>query len=292
MIGVTELTRALAAAPSTSVDEGVRGQLREGLSSRIASSVDRLGPGEQVVVTLPLLRQARRRPESLAHPQEAFAWKPAFVRRSLGLAVVSACASGRFRTPAVAAGPVAEEAVTEWERTGWRTFHWEPWLAGLASGGRAMVLADAASWATSLWLSLDWSVLPRPPQIGGADDQWICPASRTVRLKGRCELRLALADGPVVAVGGNPGDAPVALVSVSSGCPGVAWEEELGYLALVAGLRSPARPVPARVVGLWPDAGAYRITEVDNGVLLAAAERVVATVRAMVDAAPARTAAR
>jgi hypothetical protein len=71
-------------------------------------------------------------------------------------------------------------------------------------------------------------------------------------------------------------------VSVSGGCPGEGWQEELAFLALTASLRSPSRPVPARVVGLWPDAGADRCIEVDEAALATAVDRVVATVAAVV----------
>jgi hypothetical protein len=76
----------------------------------------------------------------------------------------------------------------------------------------------------------------------------------------------------------------VGLVSVSGGHPPKAWPEELAYLALVASLRSPSRPVPARVLGLWPDAGADRSVEIDEAALMRAAERVVATVAAVAEA--------
>ncbi len=289
MIGVTEKTQVLTAAPSALVDDAVRDRLVHRLSSGIATRAEPLGRGSQVDVTLSLLRQAHDRPASLSAAPEPFAWKPAFSRRSLGLAVVRACAMGRFRSPAEAAAPVADEAVAEWRTTGWRTFHWEPWLAGLAPGARAVVLAEAVTWATSLWSSLDWSALVTAPQIGGPDDVWLCPLHRAVRLKGRCELRVPLASGPVVAGAPPPSSSrpvapPLALVSVASGHPGVAWEEELGYLALVSALRSPASPVPARVGGLWPDTGVFRVVDIDDRVLAAAADRTLSTVAALVDA--------
>lgn len=292
MIGVAEVTSALVAAPPTPVADGVRARLGEDLSARIAPLAECLPPGEQIVVTLPTLRQALVRPDSLMQPDEPFAWKPVFVRRSLGLEVVNACATRRFRAPADAVGPVADEAVSDWERTGWRRFYWEPWLAGLAAGSRAMVFAEAVSWATALWSSLDWKAFSPPPHFGGTDDQWACPAARTVRLKGRCEVRVPLAQEPTGTGGRNSVASPTALVSLSSGCPGPTWAEELAYLAMVAGLRSPARPVPARVVGLWPDAGEYRVAEVGDQLLAAAADRTVTTVQAIADAARTRAACR
>jgi len=207
-----------------------------------------------------------------------------------------ACVTGRFPTPLEAAGPVADAAVAAWGRTGWRTFHWEPWLAGLADGARATVLADAVVWATSLWTALDWGAFASPPEVGGLDDQWSCPASRPVRLKGRSELRVALGveqgwDADRARDGGRwrpdglgPPTGPVALVSMSGGRPGPSWVEELAFLALASGLRSPSRPVPARVLGLWPDSGLHGTVDIDADVLMAAAHRVVSTVDLVVAA--------
>ncbi len=256
----------------------------------------RLGPlaaalpaGDPVVVGLPLLRRARMRPETLADPEEPFAWRPVFVRRSLGLAVVEACARGRFRTPLDAVDPLVSEAVDQWRETGWRTYHWEPWMAGLAPGARAVVLAEAVGWASSLWSAFDWRAFDPLPQFGGAADQWVCPAPRVLRLTARSEFRVPLgAGGPVPDAGrgvdGGTDGAAVALVSVAGGAPPEAWSEDLAFLALVASLRSPRRPVPARVLGLWPDAGAHRRVEIDQVALAGAADRVVDTVAALVAA--------
>ena len=42
--------------------------------------------------------------------------------------------------------------------------------------------------------------------------------------------------------------------------------------------------MPARVVGVWPDAGADRVVEVDEDGLAVAADLVVATATAVVEA--------
>jgi hypothetical protein len=280
-----EQTRALLAPPIAQVSDDERAMVRDRLISGIAPVADRLAVGTQVQITLALLRRARSHPDALAHPEEPFAWKPAFVRRSLGLAMVNACLDGRHRTLAEAAGPVAAEAVSEWRQTGWRTFHWEPWMAGLPVGARAVVLADAVTWATSLWSSFDWSAFPGRPQVGGVDEQWVCPAVRSVRLKSRAELRVPLARFPSRSPSGpDSAPSPAALVSLVGGTPHEAWPDELAFLALVAGLRSPARPVPVRVVGVWPDAGTYRTMEIDGAALTRAADRVITTVSALADA--------
>ena len=285
MSRAVDLTRILLAPPGAPVGEDERARVRNRLIAGIGPAVDRVGAGAQVEITLALLRRARSRPDVLAQREEPFAWKPAFVRRSLGLAMVNSCLAGRYRTLAEAADPVAAEAVAEWRQTGWRTFHWEPWLAGLPVGARAVVLAEAVTWATTLWTSFEWAAFPGAPRVGGADDQWIVPAIRPVRLKSRAEMRVPLGAYPSgTSPGSGPTLPPVALVSMAGGTPGDAWPDELAFLALVAGLRSPSRPVPARVVGVWPEAGAHRTVEVDGTALHRAADRVITTVSDLADA--------
>jgi hypothetical protein len=77
---------------------------------------------------------------------------------------------------------------------------------------------------------------------------------------------------------------PEAMVAVTGGAPDDRWAEELAFLALVAGLASPLRPVPVRVMGVWPDAGATRMVAIDDDSLKAAADLVVDTVGTLVDA--------
>jgi hypothetical protein len=277
-----EITAKILAPPGAPVDPGDRQRLRQHLLDAVPAWVEKLPVGDQIVVTLPLLRRADRDPETLVGPEEPFFWKPAFVRRSLGLSAVEACFQRRYSTPGEAVGPVADEAVAEWGRTGWRTFHWEPWMAALSPSARSAVLADAATWATALWSSIDWNPFGPSIRLGGPDDQWICTAARTVRLKGRSEVRIPL---EAASGAGSPDQsARTTLVSVASGVPANGWEAELGFLALVASLRSSTRPVPARVVGLWPDAGEHRSVDITSGILAAAADRVIAAIAAVVEA--------
>jgi hypothetical protein len=262
-----------------SVGDAARTRVRDGLVEGVASVVGTLAAGDPVEVTLPVLRRARSCPGSVGLPDAPFSWKPVFARRSLGLAAVRACADGRFRGPAEAVGPLAEDAVDEWRRTGRRTFHWEPWFEGLGSGGRAVVLAEATTWAGPLWVAADWAALGTRAVLGGRDELWTCPGRSAVRLKGRWEAKVA-PDGSKGGGGVRPG-AGTALVSLSGGIPDEGWADDLAFLALVAGLRSPDLPVPARVVGLWPEAGERRTVEVDEAALTDAAERVVAAVELM-----------
>ena len=69
----------------------VRAQLIEGVS-RAMTVHPTVGPVE---ITLSAVRRAHQCPEAFGRVDAGFAWKPAFARRSLGLAAVRACADGR-----------------------------------------------------------------------------------------------------------------------------------------------------------------------------------------------------
>jgi hypothetical protein len=269
------------APASTLVTDVEFTQVRACLVEGVADAAIALADGAPLVVGLPLLRRARYRPDALGQPDEPFSWKPAFVRRSLGIAAVQACADGRFRSPAEAVGPLADRAIDEWRRSGWRTFHWEPWFAGLGSGGRAAVLAAAVTWATPLWIAFDWPSVVTRAELGRSDDRWSVPGFVPVELRGRFEARVSL-PGPSGAV-----PKAAVLVSVSSGRPGEGWRDELAFLALVAGLGSSGHQIPVRVVGLWPETGANRTVEVDTAALTGAVDRVVEAVAIVGDAAAA-----
>lgn len=275
------VTQALLAPPVVTLAEPAWRRVGEHLRAGVARTLDGLPRGPRVDVTLRTVRLAGSCPAAVGIPEPPFVWKPVLARRSLGLAAVRACAAGRYRGPAEAVGPLAEAALEEWRRTGWRTYFWEPWFAGLGPGARAVVLAEGVGWATSLWAGLDWGLLHGRAQLGRADDLWTCPGPRTVRCKARTELRVA--SDPARGAHGPPGSTGgTALVSLSAGCPGAGWQEELAYVALVDGLGSATHPVATRVLGLWPDAGIRRVLEVDEPVLHAAADRVATTVAAAV----------
>jgi hypothetical protein len=252
-------------------------EVRERLEAGVVDAAGGQVGDAPLVVGLPLLRRARYLPDALGRPDEPFAWKPAFVRRSLGIAAVRACADRRFRSPADAVRPLAEQAVAEWRLSGWRTFHWEPWFAGLGAGGRAAVLAVAVTWATPLWAAFDWPRIGPRAELGRPDDRWSVPGVPAVELRGRTEARLTAPDQD------DPGHSGRTLVSVSSGCPGEGWRDELAFLALVGGLGVSGPSVPTRVVGLWPESGARMAVEIDAGALVGAVDRVVDTVAVAVE---------
>ncbi len=280
--GQTELTRALLAPGPVTLAESAWRRVREHLQARVACALDGRPRGPRLDVTLRMLRRAASLPGPTDLAEPPFAWKPALSRRSLGLAAVRACAEGRYRGPAEAVAPLAEAALDEWRRTGWRTYFWEPWYAGLGPGARAVVLAEAVGWATALWVGLDWSLLGGRAQLGGNDDVWTCAGPWPARLRARTEVRVGFGTpggtGPVAPTASAGG---TALVSLSGGSPGAQWQAELAYLALVRGLGSSIPPTALRVLGFWPDAGVRRLVDVDEPALLAAADRVVDTVTAV-----------
>jgi hypothetical protein len=147
---------------------------------------------------------------------------------------------------------------------------WAAWYRALPAGARAMVEAEAVTWATQLWTALEWDRLTQP-MVGGSDDWWDCPGTRALTLRGRAEVR--------VRAGGRP-----VLLVLGSGLPPSAWRGAIGFPALVGSLARGERSVPARVVGLWPACGQVRILPVDNAALIETATAVIGAVATWVDA--------
>ncbi len=251
------------------------------LRTELPPRLVRLEDTSSLCVDRHFLRTAASRPATLAATDEPFRWRAAYIRRSLGLAVLAHCLDGGSPTPAQAAATVADAAVDAWRRTGDRRFGWEAWLAGLGTGARAAVLAEAITWSSGALTAMDWSRVPRPVRMAPPDDVWSCGEGRTVVVRGRSEAGGVTRDG-----------APV-IVLVSAGAPTPELDAELGLPALAAVLRAPRRPSPVRVVGMWPDAGLTASVEVDGALLEATTRRIVDAVDALVVAREtARAAAR
>jgi hypothetical protein len=282
-----ETWSAVVRAPSGPEPAGQRDAVRARFTRELASAVAGQPHWRELVVTMPMLRRALSDTGRSMAWDEPFRWKPLFVRRSLGLAAIEACWLGRYRSPAQAVGPVADDAVATWQRSGWRRYHWEPWLSYQPPAARAVVLAEAARWATSLWCAFDWAALGPDVRVGGPDEQWRCPPNGTVRLRGRVDLRVPVARRCEVAhprseQSEDHSSRREALVVTSAGVPPPTWETDLAFPALVAALCRPRRPVPCRVMGIWPDAGLQHTVEIGGEALGRVAGRVVAAVATMV----------
>ena len=234
---------------------------RRPLIAGIAPVVERLPAGDAARGRLPCCRRARHRPDALSvTPESHSSWKPVFARRSLGLAVVDACVSGRFRSPAGAAAVVADDAVVEWSGRVIAASTGSPgspgWLRGpglscwpkLSPGPRRYGPRSTGAWC------------PPQPRWEVRDDVWACPAaSRPSGSRAAANSAFRSRSDRQRSGLARLSRGPPALVSISSGHPQAGWEEELGLsLSGGFGLRSPSRPVPARIGGLWPETGVFR----------------------------------
>ena len=249
------LTDALVAEVGDGPDPEALGRLRHELARDLAALVAELPPGERLRLDGYRFGVARENPERLGTDDDDFVASPVRCRRAVGLAAVL--------RPGV-------EAVAGGGDPGARPPWWAAWYGGLGPGGRAVVEAEAVTWATQLWTALDWGRLGRA-EVGGRDDWWDCPGTRALTVRGRRDVRCR--------VGGRP-----VLLVVGSGVPGAGWHETLGFPALVAALAGGDRAVPGRVVGLWPASGQVRILPVDGAVLAESATAVVGATATWVDA--------
>ena len=194
----------------------------------------------------------------------AFAWSARTARRTIGLAAVRALLAGEARTPhdaVLARLAFCDRGIRDGSRA---VSHLDRWVASLPGAGRSAVTAEAVTWATRLWCALDWPALGATPVVG-RDHWWDSPHSALLALRGRADVRT-----------------PVAHLVVLSGPRRESVRAELSLVALVEALRersdgapAPGRaPVPARVVGWWPDSGHIVRLEPHPTVLTAAADAV------------------
>ena len=136
-------------------------------------------------------------PSRLAGPDGAVRLEAGLRPAIAGSGRVDACARRTLPVPRLeAVGPVADEAVAEWERD--RVAHLPLGAvvrrAGARGPGHGAGRGGELGHVAVVVVRLGAFGHSRP-QIGGADDQWICPAPRSRALKGRSELRVALGTG-------------------------------------------------------------------------------------------------
>ena len=236
------------------------------IRSRLLRDFPRVAQGLRTGVELHLgsylLRSALGRPDRCSETE--FIPNPLNCRRAIGLAGLARSIKNHGLPPAAAVANLLTDTLVDVEaggHNGSRLAWWARWYSKQEPAVRAVVQAEATTWATEMYGTIDWSRFGRRTVVGGPDDWWRCPTARHVALQGRAEIR--------TWVGGRQ----VQLV-VSSGYPTVSWRAELAFPALVAALGRGIRATPARVVGLWPDTGQVRVLPIDLSTLNDAAEGV------------------
>jgi hypothetical protein len=267
------LTDVLVSPPDDEVSSTELERLRAELGRDVQALSADLPVGERLHVDAFKVLIAHRHPDRCMSKDDAFVPSPRRCRRALGVAAVQRCVRGLAPGPAVAVADVVAdglEDVSDQAAPGVRAPWWAQWYAGLPAGGRAVVVAEAVTWATQLLTALDWPRIPRIPVIGGRDDWWQCPGGSPLALKGRADVRVLVQRRP-------------ALLVVGSGRCQADWRVELGYPGLVAALVRDAASAPCRVVGVWPQSGQIRVLPVDLSVLRATATATVAAVATWVD---------
>jgi hypothetical protein len=270
---VAWLTDALLAPESEDVAPAALVELRDDLVRDLQALGTELPDGERLQMDGFKVRTAHRYPDRCMSFDDAFVPSPRSCRRAVGVAAVNRCVRGHSASPAGAVREVLAEGLEDASVARWtgavRAPWWASWYAGLPGGGRAVVCAEAVTWATQLLTAVDWSQVPRPV-IGGRDDWWPCPGGTPIVLKGRADVRSL--------VGRR-----AALLVVGTGRCQADWRVELGYPGLVAALGRDAQVAPRRVVGVWPQSGQVRVLPVDLVALRATATAVVAAVATWVD---------
>ena len=267
------VTDALMAPPGDEVSAAELMALRDDLGRDLAALASDLPGQESLRVDTFKVLVARRHPERCTEGDDPFVPSPRRCRRAVGAAAVARCVRGFSAGPATAVADVLAAGLDDLASgpaTPGSAPWWAAWYGGLLPGARAVVVAEAVTWATALLAALDWRRLPRLPAVGGRDDWWQCPGSPTLVLQGRADVRLHAARRPAYLV-------------LGSGRCRDDWRVELGFPGLVAALGRAAPSVPSRVVGVWPQSGQVRVLPVDITTLRAGAAAVVSAVGTWVD---------
>jgi hypothetical protein len=267
---LTDALLAPAPAADPSAQAALAASLRRDLDRLVGPAATRTGgtsAGGQCV-RIGGYQLARSLEETAPGTETPFRWSSVTARRALGLAAVSACASGTVASPSAgvsraitflrgrgAPAPAVPDSLVEW-------------VGGLPAAARAAVAADATTWATRLWTALEWPRLAAGTTVGGADEWWHHLAGDIrVAVRGRADVRTTATDGATV------------LFNICGGVPTPAGRAALVLAPLVSALHHPGRAAPGRVVGWWPDSGRAWIVPVDTRALSVAVDGVIAATR-------------
>jgi hypothetical protein len=194
-----------------------------------------------------------------------FLWNARAARRVLGTPAARAVASGVAGDPLTAAASEVDRLATRSVRPGARPGGLALWLASAPEVVRSLCALEAAGWATSLLGCVETSS-PLGSVAVGIPDAWFEVPGAPVTLHGRRDAAVGAPSGA---------DCRLSLLRLRDGLPGPRAVEGLALDGLVDALSAPERPLPARVVGVWPDAGVTLVVAFDGDVARAAAREVL-----------------
>lgn len=177
--------------------------------------------------------------EQAGRPAGLFRWSPATARRTLGNGALRRVVS---QPRLCVTDAVRDETTDQLLRatSGYaRTGSLATWLAGSPPPVLGLVNAEAVNWATQLLeiaqsLTTAWHV--------AANDAYYDVAAARTTLRGRRDLIVDHDDSRV-------------LIRVRAGAPGKSAGPGLRADLMIDALAHPEGVAPARIVGLWPEAG-------------------------------------
>ena len=248
------LTDVITAEPGEPVDDDELDAAREAVTRGVADALASAPRGSGLRIDSYRIQLAFSKTRRLSIAEEAFEPTPAACRRAIGSLGVTASVRNSSIAPAQAVSEILDRANgPSVEACAW----WEEWYRRIPPGARAVVRAEAITWATQLYEAIEWSRLEKLPVIGG-DFRWSppgahrVPGTRRATLHAKVDVHASVRGRPVLFV-------------IPTGVPGPSWSAALGLDALVAGLVRGTRGIPARVVGLWPASGQVRILPIEPG---------------------------
>lgn len=172
-----------------------------------------------------------------AERHSPFTWSAATARRSLGNAALRRLVAAPL-SPLEAVGEVLTDRLLGAAAGFARPGSLGNWLASLGDAERAVVVAEATNWATTLVeLTHELDAAWRPV----ASDAYYVVAGARTTLRAQREF---IVDGPTRVI-----------VRVRSGSPGRSAGAGLRADLAVETLSHPHGDAPGRFIGVWPDAG-------------------------------------
>jgi hypothetical protein len=177
--------------------------------------------------------------EQAGKTSPGFRWSPATARRVLATGALRRC--GRV-THVSMIDAVTDEIADQLARatSGFaRRGSLGDWLSGLCASEIALVTAEAASWAAQNAEVAEW--ITSPWQVPTSDAYYDVARARTT-LRGRRDLAVTLDEARVI-------------LRFRAGSPGKSAGPGLRSDLTIEALTHPEGLAPARIIGVWPEAG-------------------------------------